>query len=412
VTGPFSRRTVIWLAVVAGLSLFLGVGLVVFEQDVQETRSNGPDTFSYSAVGHRGWAEILRAMGRNVVVSRTVRAPAKDDDLLLVVAEPNADNQSGRLRDLLAGNHPVLLVLPKWTGHGTLKYADNFITIVSPVEESEVRRVLEAAGLADAKLVRLGRDDTPKNWTSGWGATPELKSAQLLKSPTLVPIVSSDEGVLVGRIRRPGTGGHEIYVLSDPDVIANHGLLHGDNAHVAVMAATAAAGHDAAVVFDETIHGFELHRSLVREMFAFPMVLVPAHVALALAVLLWAGMTRFGPAQPVAAELAAGRRTLIENTAELLAYGGHAGHSLSRYFRRAVESVGRGTGAAAGGDAMEAARRASARRGAEGDVDALDEEVRAVAGARGRPGGAATERRALEVAERIHEWRREVLDES
>jgi hypothetical protein len=288
-----------------------------------------------------------------------------------------------------------------------MEYAKGFITFVSPADESSVQRVLDAAGLPDAKLVRLREGQTASNWSDPWQAAPELANAQLLRSPQLEPIVSADQGVLFGRIRQDD---REVYVLSDPDVIANHGLLHGDNAHLAVMAAANAAPPGASVVFDETTHGFEMRRSLVREMFSFPLVLVPAHVALALAVMLWAGMTRFGPPRRVAAELAAGRHTLIENTADLLAFGGHAGHSLARYFKRAVELVGRGAGPAGGDDAMEAARRSSARRGATEDVDALAEEVRAVVGAGGRRGAAATERRALATATRVHAWRREVLD--
>ena len=60
---------------------------------------------------------------------------------------------------------------------------------------------------------------------------------------------------------------------------------------------------------------------------------------LLLGVVLWAGMGRFGKPLPAAAGLGAGKEVLIDNTAKLLANGGHADDSLLLYFRQTTRAV-------------------------------------------------------------------------
>ena len=93
------------------------------------------------------------------------------------------------------------------------------------------------------------------------------------------------------------------------------------------------------MVFDETIHGFDRVPGLLAESLRFPLVLGVLQSLLLLAVVLWAGMGRFGKPLPAAPALAAGKEVLIDNTAKLLVTGGHAGDSLLRYFRQTTRTV-------------------------------------------------------------------------
>jgi hypothetical protein len=408
VTTPFSRRTVVALAVVAATSFATGMALIVFEPELQDVQSRNADAFSYTAIGHRGFVEVLRRLGHPVVVSRTRRVAPTESDVLVVVAEPDlspGERSEARLRELLATSRRVLLVLPKWSGR-TERYENRFgergwVTSVTPVGDAKIERVLRCASI-DASVTHP-QDDAP-TWTESSGPVPKLRDPQLVTGPGLEPVLQATAGMLLARRI---DGDKTLYVLSDPDVVANHGLLRGDNAALAVSAVEDAVGRNGVVLVDETLHGFEVRPSIWREMFSFPLACAVIQAAVALAALLWAGMVRFGAPRPQAPELGAGRRTLIDNTAELLAFGGHSGHSLRRYFDRAVEAAARTQPAEAGADAMELARRAGRRTRARDDVDALDREVRGCATARV---GAADERRAVALALRIDDWRREVAD--
>ena len=69
------------------------------------------------------------------------------------------------------------------------------------------------------------------------------------------------------------------------------------------------------------------------------MVLGVLQSLLLLGVVLWAGMGRFGKPLPAAAGIGAGKEVLIDNTAKLLANGGHAADSVLLYFRQVTRAV-------------------------------------------------------------------------
>src|SRR5262249_55273487 len=78
--------------------------------------STGPSTFSRSALGHAGIAEVLQRLDIPVVKSASGSLERLTAGSVLVVAEPNSGNQADEaLRPLLRAPI-VLLVLPKWSG--------------------------------------------------------------------------------------------------------------------------------------------------------------------------------------------------------------------------------------------------------------------------------------------------------
>jgi len=125
--------------------------------------------------------------------------------------------------------------------------------------------------------------------------------------------------------------GGRLFVLSDPDLIANHGLARGDNAGRALGLLSRIPGAGQTVVVDETLHGFEQTPSLWRELFVFPLLSATLQGLLALLMLVWSGLGRFGAPMPTSSTHASGRALLIENTAALLGSAGHSAHSLARY---------------------------------------------------------------------------------
>ena len=89
-------------------------------------------------------------------------------------------------------------------------------------------------------------------------------------------------------------------VLSDPDMLSNHGLAHAGNPTAALAMLSELDRDGGPVVIDETLHGYGREPSVYRSLFDFPMLLATLQVALTVGVLLWAGMARFGPTHPPA----------------------------------------------------------------------------------------------------------------
>src|SRR5262245_37344445 len=212
----FTRKLFIgWIAgaiALFALSLFLmGSG----EQSGPD--STGASTFSRSAIGHAGIAEVLTRLGIPVVKSRYNSLEKLSDDGLLVIAEPRAARQSEEeLRTLLKAD-VVLLVLPKWIGEPS-KQTQGWVRRVAERFPSDPQWALHLVA-PRGEVVRESGDVTFT--TNALGLTPSLVTpVQLMRGQGLRALIAGDRGMLLGEVTDQAvTRGRTIWVLSDPDVI-------------------------------------------------------------------------------------------------------------------------------------------------------------------------------------------------
>jgi hypothetical protein len=390
------------LAGVGAASLVAAALLGAFGDALYDPPSFAPDSFSRSAVGHRAFVELLRSLGRQVIVSRHDTAGKGGEGAIVALLEPRVgpdDAARKALVDRVNGAAPLLLVVLPKRGALPDPARPRWVASAELLPLADPQRVLDALHL-DAKVVRPER--APAAWR-GALAGPTLERPQLLVSERLVPLVESDEGVLAGEWADETW---RTVVLADPDVLATHGLARGDNAALA-LALLARLGPEALpVVVDETLHGFDQQPSLVRELLRFPLVLATVSALLAAALLAWAAAVRFGRPRPPEPALAPGKLFLVEASAGLLRHGGDARHAAAAYLRAAKDEVARRLRPA--GDASRSdlwLARAAAARGRGEALAALEERVRRLA-ARRRGG----EEEAVRVAQAIHRWREEMTD--
>ncbi|MCL2713414.1 MAG: hypothetical protein FWD68_02145 [Alphaproteobacteria bacterium] len=431
----FSRTTLIVL--VACASLALGLSIWFQMQRREETMTTvGPSTFSRSALGHLTFYETLRRLDWSVARSARDVADGPGAGGVLVIAEPDLDLLRRKLgRNCASGKRDcgridvpatVLLVLPKQFG-----YADwnrpGWVRKVRPIELSDSARVLNFF-TSGATLLR---GSLPARWTtSTLGVEPEItRDLQLIRKPvnagtprreTITPIIASDEGILLGEIR---DGWRRILVLSDPDPIENHGITRGDNARFAVALAERLRRGDGRLVFDETVHDFRYARSgspkqkdaparagdsPLSVLAQFPFSLLAAQCAATMALLLWATMARFGPAEkPGAAAIHYGKTRLIENTAALLGAAGHQASTLRRYLQMVQRETARALHAPGGID--EAAQVAWLDQ--IGKVRGVRLSLSGIIAQHVRRGASSAPEAALFVtANAIHSWSKEILN--
>jgi len=398
----FRRRAVVALVATSAVSFLVALVFSLFGEHWGNVATASTATYSRSAIGHAALVELLKSLDRRVVVSRFESGGKAGADSLLVFAEPLDEvGEYHRYFHAVAGPaRRVLLVLPKWRGVvDPAKPA--FVMGATPVDTDEVEEVL-AWALLEASVVRPVLVESPRWRSDRFAAVPTLASPQLLTADAdsrIMPLLWCDSGLLVGRLR---SAGRDLYVLSDPDLLSNHGLGAGRNAALAIELFAEAGANAPAIVFDETMHGFELRPSLWAELFRFPLVLVLMHALAVLALLLWAAMGRFGRPRPLPPPHAAGNRFLIENTAALLRFGGHSNHVLGRYLATAMQEAAQATPPPGHVGPQELPRwleEVERARGRGGRLAALREEV----GARGR----RRESDLLKLAGRIHRWREE-----
>lgn len=402
---PFSRRTIVLGAVLGALSLLAGVAAAIFGSGSTNVASYEADSFSSSAIGHRALAELIELSGRRVVRSRG-RSADKAGSGLLLLLEPKEeiayDDVGDRIVEMLDAVDHCLVVLPKW-GARQDSERPGWIESVEPVPLPVVERICRSAG-GSGSVVRV--DDPGLSWRiEGFGAMPALARPQLVSSAVGEGLIGAGEGALLVRLR--GRQGAEHWILSDPDLLSNHGIGRGGNAEIVLEILDRMAPGNAPVVIDETLHGFAVAPSIVSELGRFPLVLVLLQSILAIGVLLWAGAIRSCRARLDGSSLRPGKAQLIENTAGLLLHGGHAVSVVKRYLNLSERRVASALHLPATLSTVERRDRLCRIGRARGIEIGIDEIAQEIASTRAAPG---IEDRALRAACEVQQWSKEMLD--
>ena len=406
---PFASRTLPWIIGVSVASFIGGIVLAILGPDLAPVSTVLASGYSRSALGHQAFVELLEELGVPVVVSRHDSAHKVGQGGVLIVAEPRVDDgapidvgdePTARLARMLTRAPATLLVLPKWEGRPDPR-APAWIREAVLVESEAVQAVLDAAGI-EATVHRVTTIEVATESLQGTHAPPLLfaPTVQLLRGDGLTALVEGPEGVLLATVPAYDP---PLLLLADPDPISNAGLHRGANAVFATRLVERLRSQGGVVVLDETLHGHESQASIWRELFSFPLVLVPLHLLLLLGILLWATMGRFGAPQKPAPALEPGTTFLVTSTADLLRHGTSAPRVLKRY----LDVVRREVAAALNApqdlkdEALDAwLDRVAARR----DVALRTEDLRAaVVHAQDKPP------RVRAAAREIHQWREEIL---
>jgi hypothetical protein len=299
----------------------------------------GPTIYSKSALGHAAFYRLLQTLDVPVSASEAGSGAHLAAGSVLVIAEPRADETTLQEVRAMLSAETVLLVLPKRIGRADPK-RPNWIGEDQLVPETTADKVLHLVDPAATIARRTG--DPP-------AGGPSIRGLQLIHSKMLHPLLAVGDGILVGERREQG---RRVAVLSDPDMISNHGLALGGNAAAAAdLIQDLRAGRDGTVVFDEFVHGFSPHAfHMLGILFQFPFVLVTMQVGLAVALAIWAATGRFGMPAVLAPPIEAGKRSLIEAGARLLDRWGKTDSLTERYFEAMVRDAGREMRAPRGSD--------------------------------------------------------------
>lgn len=330
----FSGRTLAWLLGI-GIASFVGMmALFTFGEDLLPTRSVQPSTYSKSAIGHQAWVRLLQNTGRPVLISRNdSRTKSDNGGGVLVLAEPYAGKDERQPIDELLQADRLLVVLPKYTANASFVNS-NWAESVNRIGVGFITDLLREVAKTGT-VVQL--DKAPSWQPNDFGPAPDLPRPQVIVATGLKPLITSKAGVLLGEVK---VDGRRIWVLSDPDLISNHGLVRGANAQI-VLAIVDGMRQGGPLIFDETIHGYYLDPNLLKAIFQFPLVFVTTAAFAAIAVLLWASTGRFGAPARTEPPLRMGKSTLVAAGADMLSFGRHEVPIAERYRKVVLDEVGR-----------------------------------------------------------------------
>jgi hypothetical protein len=364
--------------------------------------SAGPSTFSRSAIGYEGIAEVLRQLAVPVVKSRSSSLEKLSPGSVLVIAEPQHTPQTEETIRALLKAPAILLVLPKWIGVPS-EQKPGWLQRAAPAPLGDARWTLNLVAPRGEVL----RESGGITWTTNaLQIVPNVEAPiQLVRGEPLRPIIGARQGMLVGEI---SDRDHRIWVLADPDVLSNHGIARPDNAALAVAMINKLGGHGGGVVFDETVHGFLVRTaSPFLLMFRFPFVLATAQGLIAVVLLLWATLGRFGAAQVAPAPLSAGREGLLSNMAKLVEFTGHQDVMVHRYVQETIRDVASQLHAPrelVGAALIAWLKRVGLARGVTIDCEAVLLDAQAATA------GRRNASLLVRLARDIHQWKGEIVD--
>ncbi len=396
----FSPRLLIgWIA--AAIITF-AVSLYLMGSNDLGGDTTGPSSFSRSAIGYAGLAEVLQQLHIDVVKSRDDSLGKLTPKSVLVIAEPRPGGKTERIMRTLLTADTILLVLPKWIGRPS-RDKPGWLGKAELLPSAAIEWALHLVA-PKAEMLQVDKAAWP---TNAFAIEPSLDAPiDLIRGAGLRPLIGSADAMLLGELTDHN---RTVWILSDPDIVSNHGLPRVGNAALAAAMIERLRSGAGRVVFDETIHGFAgVPTNPLALLFRFPFVIATLLGAMTVALLLWASLGRFGAPQPAPPPLNAGRQTLLQNIAKLVEFTGHQEMMIKRYVLETVRDVGRQLHAPRGlsGAALVAwLQRVGAARGVDIDCAALVGEAERLADGRRR--GAAS---SVRLARDIYRWRGEIVD--
>ena len=192
----FSRKLLIGWIVAAVLTF--AVSLYLMGRRDQSTDTVGPSTFSRSAIGYAGLAEVLQRLDIPVVKSRYDSLGKLTPGSVLVIAEPLPGGKTEEIMRTLLKADTILLVLPKWTGQPSKKKS-GWLGEAVAWPTSDVGWALHlVAPQADVLEV-----DQAVWTTNALNLTPGLEAPiHLIHGDRLQPLIGDADGMLLGAADR------------------------------------------------------------------------------------------------------------------------------------------------------------------------------------------------------------------
>jgi len=237
-----------------------------------------------------------------------------------------------------ASRVPALVILPKWrTGMRLTGLAHPVLGLEKDRLTATLRKL---TGDGDITLVPARAPFTDFRYSADDGETMTARvyAAQMLSDENCTPVIGRQDAMLLAECPLAGTGDDEpartILVLSDPDLLNNHGLRLGDNARIALDLLRSRAGADNIVIdYSRDVWLRDPYVEPERErtwddlarFFGPPFLALWAGAALLLALFLWRAALRYGPTRPETAGPGAGKDIAVQARARLLRLSGQDG---------------------------------------------------------------------------------------
>lgn len=351
----FNLKSLVWLITLGSFLFVLSIYVATIPPTPQiikgkeEKSTTDLKLKSPSALGYLSLEKTLKRL--SVPVSHISQVENLNSNDLLVFAEPKQSDKYGRRILEKYGRTDVtapklLMVLPKRQGTPSKK-REGWVDKTWFLKETTVKDIA-------AEFVNSVAEDTKFNGTitrlpmrnfqwlhNEFGPNPDLSELQVLNTDQCTPLINTDKGIFLGKL---AMGGKKIFILSDPDILANHAIKRKNNLLLSVKIFEKLCNKNGRIVFTDRFDPTSSYsRPNASHPFAFlvrfPFVFTTVHILVLAIFMFWASIVRFGKPIPFGTPLNPGHNELIINGGRLLAMSGHMNYLAQRYLSALIKAT-------------------------------------------------------------------------
>jgi hypothetical protein len=324
--GQFNARMMLLVTAMGTFAFIAMLVLGAYAPDLRSGHNGGSHALSNAATGFSGLVRLSEATGRNPAIVRAL--PDLDSENLALITP---DDSTEDLTKILQtrGSRATLVVLPKWATFPDKAHAG--WVRVARLDFPEMDEGVLAPDVK-IKIARAkGHGEPLRNIDPAAPSTIQFLAPAVVQSmsgPTLKPlIVAPNGGIVLAKVdNRP------LYVLSEPDLINNHGMGNEQQARsaLALLNYLNSTGADG-VLFDVTANGLGRSQSPLKLAFDAPFLAVTLTIFAAMLLAGWQALVRFGPVRHRQRAIAFGKAALVDNSAALIRKAGREASLGQRY---------------------------------------------------------------------------------
>ena len=321
----FKARTMLLVTAVGTLAFIAMLLLGAYAPDLRSGHDGGSHALSKAATGFSGLVSLAGATGHNPVIVRVL--PDLDSEDLAIITPDHGSADVGKILET-RGSRATLIVLPKWDTMPD-RERPGWVRVGGLLPSEDPGRMLYPAN--PLKVVRAkGHAEPLRDVGLAAKAGVHFLAPAILQTMSgkgLEPLITTADGrVVLGRI------GDGLYVLSDPDLLNNHGMgdEHQAVAAVALLDFLNSTGATS-VLFDVTANGLGRSRSPLKLAFDAPFLGVTLVIFAAMLLAAWQALVRFGPVRHADRAIAFGKAALVDNSAALIRKASREAHLGGRY---------------------------------------------------------------------------------
>ncbi|EBA11117.1 hypothetical protein [Roseobacter sp. CCS2] len=358
-TQPVKQRPEL---ILIGVFVAIGIAVLLYfsSQQQQQLRSSatGMDGLDIwlSSEGHDaqsfagGWTISAETLGLVITplydsdLSEERASPQTKEELLFQQDEYDMWLWQVEERAYLA---QTMVVLPKWRSGVRLTGLSHPALLVDPERTQDALHLIAGEGIGAVGHIRRPFSDFSYQTSDGDRLTARLYVAQVFEGQGCDPIIGDVGEMILGFCTVENTG-DDILVLSDPDLLNNHGLRLGDNALIAQsLLPQLADGGRILIDYSQDVWITEQQEAVQHERswsdflryLEYPFSVLWIGGAILMLITFWRAGLRYGPIVDAVSKLSARKGQAISARAKLMRMTGQDGALLDDYVTARMSAV-------------------------------------------------------------------------